>query len=73
MSIDQALLKIGDKVHYTCSGSGKKENGRVKEIINDDFCYARVVYHCDHKWSEYQNYTGALTKLENLTMGWNHW
>lgn len=59
---------VGVKVHFT-SPNGKKENGIIKSI-NEDGTAAFVVYNCDNDWNNYQNYTGAHTKIDNLTEDW---
>lgn len=65
-------LKNGDKVHYTAP-HGAKENGIIKSISDDgDMKLAFVVYHCDDDWENYENYTGAATELDSLTIGWMH-
>lgn len=43
------------------------QNGIVKRIAEDG---AFVVYNCDNDWDNYQNYTAALTKFEDLQIGW---
>lgn len=59
-------LKPGTKVTYKTDGVGKK--GIVKGVQNDK--YAFVVYHCNNNWSDYENYTAARTRIEDLEMGW---
>jgi len=68
--IDVSKLKIGDKVHYQPEhyGDGRWENGVVKEVPAED-C-ARVVYHCNGDWKNFKDYTGALTNLRDLKLGW---
>lgn len=61
-------MKEGDYVHYA-PGYGKKENGRIKSI-KEDGTGAFVVYHCAGEWERYKDYTGALTDLSDLHMGW---
>lgn len=65
------ILVVGDKVHYIpfdgCS-EDKYENGIVKSIPTSYAAF--VVYHCDGKWDDYQNYTAALTSIEDLRPGW---
>ena len=62
-------IKIGDKVHYRNPQSfgGGAENGVVKSVREDG---AFVVYHCDGKWHDFDNYTGQHTPLEALYPGW---
>lgn len=69
--LDIAELSIGDKVHYQPSHypSNQWENGIVKEILNK-MDGVRVVYHCDNDWKNYMDYTGALTSLKDLKLGW---
>ena len=59
------MFKIGDKVTYM----PKKEKGIVKSIAYDNYVF--VVFHCDNKWEYYYNYTGALTDINDLIMGWD--
>ena len=59
-------MNIGDKVHYV--SVGKVENGIVKSL--PDFEFAFVVYHCAGEWDNYQNYTGARTRISDLREGW---
>lgn len=62
-------LTPGDKVHYTPE-HGPIQNGVVKaknELVSN---YAFVVYHCGGNWDDYQNYTGASTKISDLKPGW---
>jgi hypothetical protein len=61
-------MKAGDKVHYTAP-HGKKENGIIKSI-NESGDGAFVVYNCNEDWDNYENYTGAHTRLSTLTEGW---
>lgn len=66
--IPKEQIESGLKVHYT-PAYGNKENGIVKSLnrLGDG---AFVVYHCAGDWKNYQDYTGALTDLEDLTLGW---
>jgi len=61
-------FKIGDKVHYTAPHC--KKNGIIKSISDAPFECAFVVYNCADEWDNYQNYTGALTNIKDLTLGW---
>lgn len=60
------VLKPGDKVTY--ESHGKLEHGIVKSISDQTHMF--VVYHCDGKWDEYQNYTAARTCTFDLKPGW---
>ncbi len=53
---------VGRWVLYQ-DGSGKKEKGRIKSW-NDKFIF--VVYHCDSRWDEFENYTAAATDPADL-------
>lgn len=72
---DVSKLRIGMKVHYIpfedC-GPELFENGIIKEIPDHTMTEVRVVYHCNGEWDRYQNYTGALTRINQLRMGWYH-
>lgn len=70
--LDIAQLKIGDKVHYIGFKGSKPENGRVKEIPENEIHNVRVVYHCAGEWDNFMNYTSALTPIDRLHKGWNH-
>jgi hypothetical protein len=72
--IDIAKLKVGDKVHYVRDNSPEDEyeNGMVKEIPDHTNTEIRVVYNCAGDWTNFRNYTSALTRLENLRLGWKH-
>ena len=73
--IDQAQLKVGDKVCYQpdyMARRGEYENGMVKEIPDHTTEAVRVVYNCCGDWDNYQNYTSALTNLAMLSLGWKH-
>lgn len=59
-------LEQGQKVTYTTDY--KTEKGIVKSVQNED--YAFVVYHCAGNWDNYQNYTAARTRIEDLEPGW---
>ena len=62
-------LKISDKVHYQpehCKDDF--ENGMVKEIVSNRI--VRVVYNCNKDWKNFKKYTGALTSVIDLKMGW---
>ncbi len=70
--INIAELRIGDKVHYQPSHYDDDEwkNGRIKEIREGKTDGVWVVYNCGGNWNNYQNYTGALTNLRDLKLGW---
>ena len=61
-------LSKGMKVHYTAP-YGTTENGIIKDL-NDSQTIAWVVYKCDDEWSNYQNYTGCATNIQDLSIGW---
>lgn len=72
--IDIAKLRIGDKVCYQPDhyDADCYENGMVKEIPSHTNEAVRVVYNCAGNWDNFQNYTSALTYLDDLTLGWRH-
>lgn len=72
--LDQAKLKIGDKVCYQPEhyGPDRWENGMIKEIPEHTTKMVRVVYNCAGNWDNFQNYTSALTDLSDLKLGWKH-
>ena len=75
MSIDISKIKIGDKVYYQpkhYKPEDEYENGIVKEIPTNSLVYVRVVYNCNRDWKNYQNYTSALTDINDLYLGWKH-
>ncbi len=66
MAVDiSKLLKgdIGKWVRY--HSNPKDEAGRIKSW-NDIFVF--VVYKCGGDWDNYQNYTAAATRPEDLTL-----
>lgn len=67
-------LRVGDKVRYQPDhyDNNRWENGIVKEISEDFPDSVRVVYNCGGDWENYQNYTGALTQLRDLRIGWKN-
>lgn len=73
---DQASLKIGDKVCYQPKHYGREkyywENGMVKEIPDHTYTAVRVVYNCNGEWDRFEDFSGALTQLSDLTLGWRH-
>lgn len=68
MSDIQVILEPGTKVRY-CPKHGKEEKGIVKKM-HPEGKSAWVVYNCSEDWDNYQNYTGALTNLGDLKLGW---
>ena len=75
MKINIATLKIGDKVCYQpdhYKTEDKYENGMVKEIPDHTNKSLRIVYNCAGEWSNFKNYTSALTDINDLTLGWRH-
>lgn len=70
--VDISKLKVGTKVHYRRDNAPGEEfeNGVVKEIPDYSKNSARVVYNCAGDWSNFMNYTSALTQSENLYLGW---
>lgn len=67
-----ADLRLGDKVYYQPEHYSEDdwENGRIKEIRSNNHEAVWVVYNCAGKWDNYIDYTGALTNLRDLTIGW---
>lgn len=61
------IFNPGDKVTYTCPFGN--EEGIIKSISNEDK-KAFVVYKCGNDWDNYMNYTGNITEVLNLRMGW---
>lgn len=72
--MDIAKLKVGDKVCYKPEYYSKDEwiKGIIKEIPEFTLEEVRVVYNCAGNWENYKDYTGVLTKLRDLTLGWKH-
>jgi hypothetical protein len=70
LTIDQ--LSVGDPVHYLPAHSeAKAENGIVKEIRPGRTNGCWVVYNCNGEWDRYKDYTGCLTNLDDLKLGWH--
>lgn len=67
-------LKVGDNVCYQPKHyeDGQFENGVVKEIPTHTETSVRVVYNCGGQWHKFMDYTSALTKLSDLTLGWKY-
>jgi hypothetical protein len=69
------MLKFqpGDKVTYVpfkeCDTS-KYENGMIKSLSEYQDDHVFVVYHCNDDWQHYKDYTGALTNINQLILGW---
>ena len=59
-------MKKGDRVTYVPT-VGTPEHGIVKRMDGD---HAFVVYSCAGEWGQYENYTAARTRLEDLREGW---
>lgn len=73
--IDISKVKVGDKVCYQPSQyveQDKWENGMVKEIPDHTNTAIRVVYNCAGDWDNFKDYTGCLTNINDLTLGWKH-
>lgn len=72
MPIDIAQLRVGQKVHYQPShyGADQWENGVIKEVRESRLDGVWVVYNCAGRWEHYREYTGALTMLTDLKLGW---
>jgi hypothetical protein len=60
------MYNVGDKVTY-CT-EHKTEHGIVKSISDENYVF--VVYHCAGEWDRYKDYTGQLTSIQALTIGW---
>lgn len=72
---DQSKLQLGQKVYYQpehYKEEDKYENGIIKEIPDHTLNSVRVVFNCAGEWKNYQNYTSALTNLDDLNLGWKH-
>ena len=75
--LDISKLQVGDKVcyqpvHYLIAEPEKWENGMVKKIPDHTNTAVRVVYNCAGDWNNFKNYTGQLTNIQDLTLGWKH-
>ena len=70
--VDISKLKVLTKVHYRRDNASEEEfeNGVVKEIPDYSKNSVRVVYNCAGDWPNFMNYTSALTRSENLYLGW---
>ena len=61
-------FKAGNKVRFDPEYNYKHyENGIVKKVTENGVF---VVYNCDNNWDKYQDYTAALTRPQDLKMGW---
>jgi len=66
------MLSVGDKVCYIPYDGCPKEKYE-EGIVKSTSAYTTkvfVVYHCDGNWEDYMNYTGALTDINQLKLGW---
>lgn len=68
-TISPDFLIVGTKVHY-CPAHGTKQNGMIKSYNDMDPTTVFVVYRCGDDWDNYQDYTGASTKILDLKEGW---
>ncbi len=70
--IDIETLSVGMKVHYQPDHfeDDEWEDGIVKEIRDTNRTGVWVVYNCSGYWDNYRDYTGALTNLRDLKIGW---
>ena len=59
----------GQKVHYCPRHGSGKENDIVKSVTNNKQGIF-IVYHCAEEWSNYENYTAALTPASEVKDGW---
>jgi len=59
---------IGRYVIYT-DGGGNQEKGRIKSW-NEEWIF--VVYHCAGEWDNYQDYTAAATRAEDLKFSYGN-
>lgn len=72
--LDISKIKVGSRVCYQPSHyyEYEFENGIVKEIQEHTTDSVRVVYNCDNDWTNYQNYTSALTNIKDLHLDWKY-
>ena len=61
------MFNKGQKVTYKTDY--KTEKGIVKSMSGPE--HAFVVYHCGGDWDNYENYTGARTRVVDLVKGWD--
>lgn len=70
MAVNANNIFIGSKVTFISQGTSKrKEKGRVKSF-SDEKDKVFVVYKCNDDWENYKNYTGEITSLNFLELGW---
>ena len=62
------MLKAGDKVTYLARH--KIERGIVKFNQKKGDLAVFVVYYCNKEWDKFNDYTSALTHLDDLIEGW---
>jgi hypothetical protein len=62
------VVSVGDRVTY--SDGYKTEQGIVKEVKSDGM-KAFIVYKCGGQWDHYKEYTGVLTDLSMVKLGWD--
>lgn len=68
MALESKDIKIGTPVYYK-PGYGRLENGIIKSFSSiADTVF--VVYNCGGNWEDYQNYTAASTRIQDLYPGW---
>ena len=60
-------MKVGDWVVYY-DGNKPPEVGRIKSFPTNNRDNAFVVYDCDKKWSEFEDYTAACSNIKFLTI-----
>lgn len=70
--IDYDKIEKGDKVYYKPEhySQDEWENGIVKEVPDHRNDAVRVVYNCNEEWDRYEEYTSAMTRIEDLFYGW---
>ena len=71
--VNVAELKTGQRVYFKPDylKLWQARNGLVKSIpegVNDQVF---VVYNCAGNWKEFQDYTAARTRAEDLYLGWS--
>ena len=65
---DLPKLRVGDKVYYTYQYQNPRfQNGIIKTIVGQNIY---VVYNCNANWDNYKDYTGLLSPISALTLGW---
>lgn len=65
-------LEVGAKVYYRPNyfKPDEHENGIVKEIRENNQDSVFVTFNCNSNWKNYREYTGCLTRLKDLSLGW---